>query len=56
VAYRFHARPVTGFPEPYASLLADLRVSDGYRRSVRSCIADLGIDPDSALRIFGPMP
>jgi hypothetical protein len=56
VAYRFHARSVTGFPEPYASLLADLRVSDGYRRSVQSCIADLGIDPARALRIFGPLP
>ena len=53
VAYRFHARRVTGFPERYASLLADLRVADGYRRSVQACIADLGIEAGWALRMLG---
>jgi hypothetical protein len=56
VAYRFHARKVKGFPERYAALLADLRVSDSYQRSVQSCVADLGIDPQRAQQIFGPLP
>jgi hypothetical protein len=53
VAYRFHGRPATAFPDAYASLLADLRVGDSYRRSIQSCIADLGIDRDRAQQIFG---
>lgn len=53
VAYRFHGRSANAFPEAYASVLSDLRVMDGYRRSVQSCIADLGIDPVRALQIFG---
>ena len=53
VAYRFHARSVTKFPEPHTPLLADLRVSENYGRSIQSCIVDFGIDADKTQQIFG---